>query len=524
MRVVLVNPPYQTLTSNLGTGHQVPLGLLMVGGALIDAGHDVRLIDAECEHLSNRTIAKRVLELAPAIVLTGHAGSTPAHLVCMKMFRAIRQQAASANVGSKIITVYGGVYPTYHAASILQDNPAVDIVVRGEGEATAVDLVYALMRAASVGEMSDSLLKSVPGIAFRNSGGQTVVNEPRPPIADLDQYRTGWELIHNWDRYTCFGLGRAAIMQYSRGCPHRCTYCGQHAFWVKWRRRSPIHFVDEIERLHREHDIRFITLADENPTTIADEWRSLLAELASRKLPVKLFATMRATDIVRDADFMQLYADAGILYVLMGIESTDSEVIEQIKKGSTVRDDYRACQLLREYGIYSIIGHIVGLGDETWARLKQAQKALAMYDGDYLNAMYVTPHSWTPFAQQMSSRPVAQENLSMWDYRHQILHEPQMKPWELFLGVKWLELRFHMRTTRLKRMLTEHDAQRRQQLWWAISHTGLVWLGEVIEFALTARSRRASKDARTLNAVAKPRPYRALTPLRVKAQPTAASA
>ena len=35
MRALLVNPPYQTLTSNLGVGHQVPLGLLMVGGALL---------------------------------------------------------------------------------------------------------------------------------------------------------------------------------------------------------------------------------------------------------------------------------------------------------------------------------------------------------------------------------------------------------------------------------------------------------------------------------------------------------
>jgi len=46
MKILLVNPPYQTLTSNLGVGHQIPLGLLMVGGALIDAGHQVELLDA----------------------------------------------------------------------------------------------------------------------------------------------------------------------------------------------------------------------------------------------------------------------------------------------------------------------------------------------------------------------------------------------------------------------------------------------------------------------------------------------
>jgi hypothetical protein len=54
VRVLLINPRYQTLTSNIGVGHQVPLGLLMTGGALTDAGHDVSLLDAEALRLSIR--------------------------------------------------------------------------------------------------------------------------------------------------------------------------------------------------------------------------------------------------------------------------------------------------------------------------------------------------------------------------------------------------------------------------------------------------------------------------------------
>jgi hypothetical protein len=37
MRILLINPPYQTLTANVGVGRQIPLGLLMVGGPLLDA-------------------------------------------------------------------------------------------------------------------------------------------------------------------------------------------------------------------------------------------------------------------------------------------------------------------------------------------------------------------------------------------------------------------------------------------------------------------------------------------------------
>src|SRR5262245_48115482 len=124
MKVLLVNPPYQTLTSNLGVGHQVPFGLLMVGGAIRAAGAQVSLLDAEALHLSDRRIVEHLRHARPDLVMTGHAGSTPAHTICVRMLRRIRQELPS------ITTVYGGVYPTYHSELILRDSPAIDLIVR----------------------------------------------------------------------------------------------------------------------------------------------------------------------------------------------------------------------------------------------------------------------------------------------------------------------------------------------------------------------------------------------------------
>src|SRR5690242_2676406 len=138
MNVLLINPPYQTITSNVGVGHQVPLGLLMIGGALLDGGHRVQLLDAECQRMGIKGIVRRVAQIRPDIVMTGHAGSTPAHPLCLRMLKAIK------TAFPKITTVYGGVYPTYHAEGILALGPAVDVIVRGEGEAASVELVHAL--------------------------------------------------------------------------------------------------------------------------------------------------------------------------------------------------------------------------------------------------------------------------------------------------------------------------------------------------------------------------------------------
>jgi anaerobic magnesium-protoporphyrin IX monomethyl ester cyclase len=483
MRILLINPPYQTLTSNWGVGHQVPLGLLMVGGPLLDAGHEVRLLDAECHRLSLAAILQAVRHFEPDLVLTGHAGSTPAHSVCVNMLRAIKTAAPH------VVSGYGGVYPTYHAERILTEEPSVDFIVRGEGEATAVELVQFLAAER------DGIPVDIAGLACRWQG-RVILTPERAALHDLDAHRVGWELIRDWSRYQCFGLGRAAIVQFSRGCPHRCTYCGQHGFWVRWRHRDPVRLADEIAWLHRTHDIRFITLADENPTTRRDVWQRFLEELAERRLPVQFFATIRATDIVRDADLLPLYRRAGILYVLMGIESTNGDVLQQINKGSTPRHDLQACRLLKEHGIFSVLGHIVGFEEETWTTFRRTLTHLRDYDGDWLNAMYVTPHSWTEFGRETATRVVVEPDQAKWDYRHQVLGQRHWRPWQLFLAVKWLELCFHLRPRRLWAVLRTRDRFRRRQLLWTFWHIGLVWVGEVVQFVLSSFRRPGTGQRR----------------------------
>ncbi|MBL7502050.1 radical SAM protein [Frankia sp. CNm7] len=477
MRTMLINPPYQTITNRWGVGHQVPLGLLLVGGGLVDHGHEVSLLDAEAMRLSCAQVAAEVRRRKPDVVMTGHAGSTPAHPVCMEMFEAIRQ------VSPGVTCVYGGVFPTYHDEQVLRRHRAVDVVVRGEGEATAVALLNALQDDSRDGH---DALAGVEGLTYRSVDG--IVRTPdRSAIPDLDEYRAAWELIDDWDRYECFGRGRAAIVQFSRGCPHRCTYCGQHGFWKRWRHRDPSALVDEIAWLHDEHGIRFVTFADENPTTLGDVWTSFLDAMARRDVDVTFFATIRATDVVRAADRLDLWHKAGLRYVLLGIDTTDPAVLAQVRKRSSTRDDFEACRLLREHGIHSIIGHVVGLGDEKRADLRRARQALARYDGDYLNAMYATPHSWTSFAREQEQRRVVQEDQRRWDYRHQVLEQRHLRPWHLFAAVKWLELSFHLRPRRLRRLFLVRDPTERKEAWWTARHTGLVWLAEILDFVRNVR-------------------------------------
>src|SRR5258708_33431314 len=104
----VVSDALQSAVCDYGLGHQVPLGLVMVGGPLLDAGFAVTLIDAAALHLSDREIAERIQSFGADVVMIAHVGSTQSHPCCLRTLRAVK--AALPHV----VTVYGGGFPSYH--------------------------------------------------------------------------------------------------------------------------------------------------------------------------------------------------------------------------------------------------------------------------------------------------------------------------------------------------------------------------------------------------------------------------
>jgi len=476
MRIVLLNPGCRAYSTRfgLGVGAQTPLGLLSIGGPLLDDGHRVWLVDADAARLNRDDAVAQALGHDPEAVLIGHGASTPTHLECLASARVLRAARPDLRI------VYGGVYPSYHARAILDQEPAIDVVVRGEGEATA----QRLLRAWSAGDP----LSAVPGVSYRRQADGRVVETPAPPpLAPLDDWRIGWELITDWDRYQCWGRGRAAVVPFSRGCPHTCTYCGQQVFWGRWRYRDPVRVADEVAWLCRTHNVRFVDFADENPAASQRLWQQLLEELAARCVPVALFASLRADDIVRDAALLPLYRRAGMACVLMGVESTDAATLARIGKGSRPSVDRQAIGLLRAHGILSMVGHIVGFEEETWRTHWRTLRQLMTYDPDLVNAMYVTPHDWTAFARESAARLVVQTDLAKWDYRHQVLATRYLRPWQLFGLVKLTELIYHARPKQMARLLWSGEASTRRDLRWCMRNAVIVWLLEILDFFFATR-------------------------------------
>src|SRR5438067_8613319 len=102
MRILIVNPPHLAIGSRIPKEQLPPLGLLAIGGPLIDAGHDVVLLDAEIGPLPHDEIVRRVVQHRPEALLVGHSGSTSAHPIVVELTGRIRAELPA------LVVVYGG--------------------------------------------------------------------------------------------------------------------------------------------------------------------------------------------------------------------------------------------------------------------------------------------------------------------------------------------------------------------------------------------------------------------------------
>lgn len=479
MRVLLVNVPHPAIGSRIPRDHLPPLGLLYVGGALIDAGHDTRLLDGELAPLSTKQMVSATVDYAPGAVLFGHSGSTSAHPIIAEVSRAIRAAYPEAWI------VYGGVFPTYHWQDILRDEPQIDIIVRGEGERTAPQLIRGLETGGALGE--------IPGIAYRECGNPVATPEAAL-IQNLDDYRVGWELIDFKD-YSYWGGRRAVVVQFSRGCPYQCNYCGQQLFWRRWRHRDPKKFAAELAWLHRVHGIDVINFADEHPAASKPAWRAFLEALIAENVPLTLVGSIRADSIVRDKDFLHLYKKAGFVRFLLGIENYDEATLRRIRKASTVSEDREAIQLLRRHDIISMATYVVGFEEERDRDYWRSLRHLLSYDPDQIQLLYVTPHRWTAYYDLAASRRVVQTDRRRWDYKHQVLATRHLSPWRVLLWVKFIEAVMQLRPRALRRLYLHHDPEIRYAMRWYSSIGRRVWPYEIWNFFFRDR---CQKDGPTL--------------------------
>jgi anaerobic magnesium-protoporphyrin IX monomethyl ester cyclase len=324
--------------------------------------------------------------------------------------------ALCKQIDPAIVTVLGGIHATFMYAQVLKESPWIDAIVRGEGEQIFLNLITAIDQGHWPAQRA-----TIEGIAYI-ADGKVVANAAASTIKDLDSITPDWGILE-WEKYIYIPMNRrVAIPNFARGCPFTCSFCSQWKFWRDYRIRDPKKVVDEIEGLVRDHNVGFFILADEEPTIHRKKFIAFCEELIERNLPVLWGINTRVTDILRDEKLLPMFRKAGLVHVSLGTEAAAQLKLDRFNKETTVAQNKKAIQLLREAGIVTEAQFIVGLENETAETLEETYQMARDWNPDMANWAMYTPWPFSDLFQDLGDK------VEVFDYEKYNFVTPIMKP------------------------------------------------------------------------------------------------
>lgn len=340
MRILLIAPPYP-----LEQAPSPPLGLCYVAAACKAHGAHVHLLDFIVSPWEVAALKKELDDFKPDIIgLTSVTMTTPKAMEILKEAKRLAPQA---------LTIMGGPHASFDASNLLTDNPELDLVILGEGEATLAELLPKIHDRQS--------WPAIQGLAFRDKDGKFVSTGFRPFIEDLDTLPLPARELLPISRYQALGFPVSIIT--SRGCPNGCIFClGRKMVGPKVRHRSAHLVLDEIETL-LEMGFSFINIADDLFTANEARVEAFCEEIQKRNLSFLWSVFSRVNTINRS--MLEKMKAGGCFAVSFGIESGCEDMLKRVRKGITLDQAREAVKACKEVGMRAHASFMVGLPGET---------------------------------------------------------------------------------------------------------------------------------------------------------------
>ena len=323
------------------------MGLLMVGAVLERSGHEVQVLDLLVSRYSTEKIKDKITEYQPDII--GTTSVTLNYAVASDILKYCKA------VNKDIITVIGGPHVTFTPVETLTDAPWIDVVVRGEGEQTILDIV------------SGKKLADVDGIAYRDKKGGINLTKERRLTENLDELPPPARHLFPLSRYHALDTSCTVIT--SRGCPFSCIFCvGSRMGGRRMRYRNPKLVLDEIEQ-GLALGFQEVDIEDDQLTVNHKHLFAICDGMMERGMKFKWRAFSRVDTV--NMEVLRKMKQAGCVGLLYGVESGNQEILDRIKKKITLDKVREAAKMANAVGIDVQATFILGLPGETRETLSQ---------------------------------------------------------------------------------------------------------------------------------------------------------
>ncbi|MEW6684869.1 MAG: radical SAM protein [Candidatus Edwardsbacteria bacterium] len=330
---------------------RLPLALLYLAETLLANGYQPKIIDMRLSEYEGIDLSNAIC--VGVSVLTG-----PGILYALEFAKYIRKN------NPKLPIIWGGIHPTLLPEETCQ-NEFVDIVVRGEGEETLLELVQCIE------EQKD--LAKILGITYKKD--REIVSNPDRPWMNLN--KIGDLPYHLVD------LNQYNIKEFpyhsSRGCPHRCGFCYNLAFNKRsFRTKSADKIIDEIESIVHRFKPERITFCEDNRFTNKKIVEQICRGLIDRKIKIYWEPSCRFNYFAGyDDEFISLIKEAGVKKIGFGAESGSVKILDLIKKDITKEEIFITLNKCKTAGIVPQVSLMYGFPSE---EIEDVSKSIMLID------------------------------------------------------------------------------------------------------------------------------------------------
>ena len=409
MKTLLINPPQN------GKYPQPPLGLASIAAILERESYQVKILDANALQLSESEIAREI----DGVDIIGITAMTPFINSAIKVVKKIKREKPDSTI------IVGGAHVTVLPEETLSDVPEIDVIVRGEAEATVIELYKALKGGDS--------LQNVRGITYRDKG--KVKSTPtRPPIVDMDSLPFPAYHLLPLQKYRLHPphgrrLPVMAVLT-SRGCPYNCIFCSKPIFGRRFRSQSPQRIVSEIEYLVEKFKVKEISFYDDIFTLDKKQIAKLAKEFNKHKLSIHWKCETRV-DLVTE-ELLKTMKEAGCYMIAYGIESGNQNILNNLRKKITIEQVKKAVRMTHDAGIQSIGYFMLGSPGETPATIRQTIDFAKHLPLDFAQFSITTPYPGTDLYNLYLKQGVSDKNWDNFTYANlRAVSAPAFKPGSL---------------------------------------------------------------------------------------------
>jgi len=402
-----------------------------------------KLVDAPPHHQS----VEEVLNIAKDYELVIMHTSTPSLQNDIRCAEAIKAQNPATQVG--FIGAHVAVLPE----PTLRQAPVLDFVCRNEFDYTCLELAQG------------TPYEAIAGLSYRDRAGNIVHNPERELIRDWDTMPSVLPLYHRDLRIENYFIGyllHPYISLYTgRGCPAKCTFClwpqtiGGH----KYRAKSPKAVIEEMAMGKDLFGSRVREWMFDDDTFTIDEPRAVEISKGLKKLNLTWSCNARAHV---KYDTLRALKENGLRLLLVGFESGNQAILNQIKKGLKLDMARQFMQNCRKLGIKVHGTFIIGLPLETKETIEETIRFAQELDPHTIQVSIAAPYPGTELYDQAVANGWFANNVLVTGSGIQTatLRYPHLTPDEMEEAVERMYRRFYFRWKPIFRIVREMATDR----------------------------------------------------------------